>query len=422
MERIGEEVTANDLTLKAELIRKDCNLTLKPEGNNILESPVICASSNADWPESSLHNYTNTIEANHFHRRVASLVGSEPPSMNMNENGAITDEHTVGDYRTRNSALVCSPNSSNQVQWQHLHQIASGSGYKASHVGSTSQDMDQLMLRAREQFMKMNSNVHGPKFWSRKRVDKVHEEISPYTRARDNNLSVVSGQLKTLNTSGFPQLFGKKTLKGKGVVGRIPETQRELGSPAAGQIDEKQGLVTKVVTNSLLKSSADTRLLSCVSSVSPSFHNGMCLRDWLKPGCSMREKVESLRIFRQIVELVDSAHSHGIALQELRPSHFYLCPLGRVIYTGSSTKRESAVKLDVNKKRPLEQDMQANWASGSKQQKQNDKMKSLSRQPQFTSSGSSNIKRLNGTHFEVPYSKSFQLPEYTYCNRTTVLY
>ncbi|KAK1559937.1 hypothetical protein Q3G72_020162 [Acer saccharum] len=409
MERIGEEVAANDLTLKAELKRKDCNLSLKPEGNNILESPIICAPSNTDWPESSLHNYTNTIEANHFHRRVASLIGSEPPctspsmNMNMNENGAITDEHTVGNNRTRNSALVCSPNSSNRVQWQHLHQKASGSGYKASHGGSTSQDMDQLMLRAREQFMKMNSNVHGPNFWSRKRIDKVHEEISPYTRARDNNLSVVSGQLKTSNTSRFSQLFGKKTLKGKGVVGRIPETQRELGSPAAGQIDEKQGLVTKVVTNSLLKSSADNRLLSCVNSVSPSFHNGTCLRDLLKPGCSKREKVESLRIFRQIVELVDLAHSQGIAFQELRPSHFYLRPPGRVIYTGSSTERESesVVKLDVNKKRPLEQNMQANCASGSKQKKLNDEMKSLSCQPQFTSSGSSNIKRLNGTHFEV---------------------
>ncbi|KAK2650117.1 hypothetical protein Ddye_017606 [Dipteronia dyeriana] len=407
MERIGEEVAANDLTLKAELKRKDRNLSLKPEGNNILESPIICASSNTDWPESPLHNYTNTIEANHFRRRVASLVGSEPPctspSMNMNENGAITDEHTVGNYRTQNSALVFSPNSYNQVQWQHLHQIASGSGYKASHGGSTSQDMDQLMLRAREQFMKMNSNVHGPNFRSRKQMDKVHDEISPYTRARDNNLSVVSGQLKTLNTSGFSQLFGKKTLKGKAVVGRIPETRRELGSPAAGQIDEKQGLVSKVVTNSLLKSSADNRLLSCVNSVSPSFHNGMSLRDWLKPGCSKREKVESMRLFRQIVELVDSAHSQGIALQELRPSNFYLFPPGRVIYTGSITKKESesAMKLDDNKKRQLEQDMQATCASGSKQQKLNDEMKSRSHRPQFTSGGSSNINRLNGTHFEV---------------------
>ncbi|KAL5796057.1 hypothetical protein ACOSQ2_000877 [Xanthoceras sorbifolium] len=404
MDRVGEEVAANDITGNAELKRKESKLSLKPEDHNMLESPIICASLNSGWPESSLHNYTNTIDA----RRVASLGVSEPPCCSVSENDAVIDELIVGNYRTLNSALVCGTKSSRQGQRQHRHQVASGSAYKASHGGSTSQDMDQMILRAREQFMKTNSDVHGPNFWSRKRIDQVPEEISPYTRARDNNLSIVSAPLKTLSTSGFSQLFGKRTFKGKGVVGRIPEAQRESASSASGQTDEKLGPVTKVVSNFSLKSSADNRLLSshCVNSLCPeSFRDGISLRDWLKPGCSRREKVESLRVFRQIVELVDSAHSQGVALQELRPSRFYIWPSGRVIYAGSSTNREpeSAVKLDVNKKRPLEQDMQANCGLGSKKQKLNDEMKSLTRQPQFTSSCSSRTKRLNGTDQESGY-------------------
>lgn len=371
MDRVGEEVGADGIN--TELKRKDQ-----------LETPPVCAGLNSDWPESSFHNYTNTIHGNYVGRPVAfPLVGTESPC-SVNGNGAAVNELTVGNYR----------NSSRQGQWQYLHQIASGSGFKPSH----GEDMDRVMMRAREQFMKMNYDAHGTNFLTRKRIDKAAEEISPYTRARDNGLSSMGGQLKTLHPSWFSQLFGKKSPKGKGVVGRIADVRRELGSSTAGLMnDEKPDPETKIMSSSLVKSSF----------VESSIRDGVSLRDWLKPGSERRDKVESMNLFKQIVELVDSAHSQGVILKELRPSYFCLHPSGRVIYTGSYVQRESeyALKHDVSKKRPHEQDIDAHHVLRLKQQKLIDEVKPLTSQPHSIS----RAKRLNGVEncFSGPRVSSY---------------
>ncbi|XP_044502233.1 protein SUPPRESSOR OF PHYA-105 1-like isoform X2 [Mangifera indica] len=429
MEQVGEELSANDIHGNAQLKRTEHNLSLKLEGHNILESPIICSSVTVreGWPESSIHNFTNTIEP--------SLAGSQPPCISprsMNERLAVVEELTVRNYMTENSAIVSSPYSSRQGQWLQPHLLASGSGYKGLHGDSTSREKDRILLRVREQFMKMPFDIRSPKYLLRKQIDTVPAEVSPYIRARDN--MIVSSntapfgntKLKTLSTDtpGFLQLHVKKYLKGKGVINRNPDALRDLGSAVVRQNDEKLGcLSSKVASDSLFNFSAnfDKIYSHGVNRFShESLHGGICLRQWLKLRSQNGEKVESLHIFRQIVELVDSAHSQGIALQDLRPSYFYLSPSNRVIYTGSSAKGELnyVVNQDLRKKRPLEQDMQVHCNLGVKQQKISDDVKSLSHQAHFFSSSNFRTKKQDETNSHVNDPQS---SEYVEVHRQNVL-
>ncbi|KAF5953123.1 hypothetical protein HYC85_011067 [Camellia sinensis] len=125
-------------------------------------------------------------------------------------------------------------------------------------------------------------------------------------------------------------LFIKKALKGKGVISRRIEDPTESNITAGGQNNEKQVSVTTIASNAILNSSAKND--------NSSQHNidGISLREWLKLGCHEINKVERLLLFRKIVQLVDSAHSQGIVLLDLRPSYFILLPSSRVNYVGSS--------------------------------------------------------------------------------------
>lgn len=86
-------------------------------------------------------------------------------------------------------------------------------------------------------------------------------------------------------------------------------------------------------------------------------HDGTNLRELLQPGYRKMNKLESLQLFRQIVELVDFAHSQGVVLLDLRPSHFVLLPSNKISYIGSSASREAATVLnqDLKRKRPWKQ-------------------------------------------------------------------
>ncbi|XP_044493723.1 protein SUPPRESSOR OF PHYA-105 1-like [Mangifera indica] len=427
MDQVGDEVSASDINGNAKLKRIEGNLSLKLEGHNMLESPIICASVSEGWPESSIHNFTNATEA--------SLSGSEPPCSSLrslNNRLAVVEDLTVGNHMTRDSDIVSSPNSSGQGQWQQLQLLASVSEFKGLHRDSMSQEKGRVTLRVKEQFMKISSDIQSPNYLSRKQIDKVPEEVSPYLRAREN--MIVSSktapfgntQLKTLsmNTPGVSQLFVKKTLKGKGITSSNPDTQRDLGSAVVRQNDEKLGcLSSKVVSDSLFKSSTSYVMIPShgVNRLGPeSLHAGICLREWLRLRRGKGEKVESLHIFRQIVELVDSVHSQGIALQDLQPSYFYLSPSNGVIYTGSFAKRESnsVVNQDLGKKRPLEQDTLVHCNLAVKQQKLNDDMKSVTHQSHFFSSSSSRTKKLNETDFSV---NDKQVSEYVELHTQNVL-
>uniref|UniRef100_F6HUR9 Protein SPA1-related 2 n=1 Tax=Vitis vinifera TaxID=29760 RepID=F6HUR9_VITVI len=225
---------------------------------------------------------------------------------------------------------------------------------------------------------------------------------------------------KILSKSGFSEFFIKNSLKGKGVICRGPArdgfgveirdsnitkaavdttvaSDSSLSPSAKTATPSPRGLAptrvksvictdtvydgfgdefrdqnnTKAIVDSQvasdlsLSSSAKTAVPSahgsagtgpCHGPLPDSSHDGVNLREWLRAGHRKINKVESLYIFRQIVDLVDVSHSQGVAMQNLRPSCFKLLPSNQVAYLGSSVQREmleNAVDQDVSLKNLL---------------------------------------------------------------------
>lgn len=262
---------------------------------------------------------------------------------------------------------------------------------------------------------------------------------------------------KILSKSGFSEFFIKNSLKGKGVICRGPArdgfgveirdsnntkaavdttvaSDSSLSPSAKTATPSPRGLAptrvksvictdtvydgfgdefrdqnnTKAIVDSQvasdlsLSSSAKTAVPSahgsagtgpCHGPLPDSSHDGVNLREWLRAGHRKINKVESLYIFRQIVDLVDVSHSQGVAMQNLRPSCFKLLPSNQVAYLGSSVQREmleNAVDQDVSLKnllsgkRSLEKGMFPSISLSGKKQKFSESMNTFRQWPQFS--------------------------------------
>ncbi|KAA8520719.1 hypothetical protein F0562_015009 [Nyssa sinensis] len=380
-------MAANNVAVDAELKRKDCDPLMKTEGFNVLRSPALCESAGSEWPESSAHVYIDTLEDDTLNRRV-SLAGSQPPFGNpcsLNDGGLRAADLTVRNYNTSNSALVSSSNiregtHSRQGQWQHLYQLAGGPSSRNLRVDFASRDKDPVLLCAKKDLQRIPFGVRALKPLSSKQNNQDPEEISAHFTDRyhkiisSSTVPLGDDRSKILSTSSFSQFFSNKSLKGKGVLSKTPESHVEFGPAAMDQHNRKQVSFSRVASDVLLNSSDknDQRSQHSVDSGGlKSFHDGISLREWLKPGCPEIHKVDRLHLFRQIVQLVDFAHSEGVVLQDIRPSCFILFPSNRIKYSGPSTQRglHSVMHQDINRKRPLEQETQAYSYLGVKQQK-----------------------------------------------------
>ncbi|XP_048335871.2 protein SUPPRESSOR OF PHYA-105 1 isoform X1 [Ziziphus jujuba] len=328
-------------------------------------------------------------------RFVTSLDGSEPPCTSLcsiSDRRPEIEEFKVGKYSPNLSSSISSPNSSRQGLWQYQYDLPTGFiSNDSKNDDSESQEREQILLRIREEFTKMNSDT---KSLLSKHGGKEADEISAYSRVNkgrniltNNKLHIGRKQLKTVSTtSSLRQFLINKTLKGKEIVSRSQEAGNGFGSIVMDQNDEKLGCLAEVACEAHVKSGADNDQSSSHEIVRSDIKNvtkGICLREWLKPGCRKVDKVESLLLFRQIVRMVDFAHSQGIVLQDLRPSCFILLPSNRIKYTGSSAmgKLKSVKHHDSNKKRPLEQIACDNHILKGKQMRPSESVKSLKYQP-----------------------------------------
>ncbi|KAF8413287.1 hypothetical protein HHK36_001263 [Tetracentron sinense] len=431
MEGAGDEVAANDAAEGAHIRRKDSNHSLKPDGRNMLELPAMLIPAGRDWPESAPHVYADTLEGESLNRCVRSVAGSEPPftsPYSNNEAGDMVEELTLRNYKSPNLTVVGSSNSREgmqiirQGQWQHLYRLAGGSGSGSSHGDAVPRDKEQVMSSAREDL----ESISLAEFWAQKplpckKPNQDHDEVSKHLINRDNKtvssntLSPGGTRTKILSGSGFSQFFVKNTLKGKGVVYRNPEAHYGFGVAVKGQNNEKAACVTRVASDASLNSSAKTQELfqhgnAGAGAGADFFNDEISLREWLKPGCRKINKVESLYVFRQIVELVDFAHAQRVALQDLRPSCFKLLPSNRVKYVGSSAQTElleSVVDQDIpnsehhfSRKRPLERGMHP-YSCLSKQQKLSENMKLVKRYPQLPSISGPNHENINEVNVNI---------------------
>jgi serine/threonine protein kinase len=66
------------------------------------------------------------------------------------------------------------------------------------------------------------------------------------------------------------------------------------------------------------------------------------LRQWLSRLGRPVDRVESLHIFKQVLEFVELAHAQGVILRTIRPSCLLLSPLNRVTFIDSTSSRSSS--------------------------------------------------------------------------------
>lgn len=166
----------------------------------------------------------------------------------------------------------------------------------------------------------------------------------------DNSPSSLGGiRTKILSKSGFSEYFVKNTLKGKGVICRGPPRDGVGVHIRGGQSDPRPAVVDS--TNSPNSHTGEITVSPSLVEPRPS----LSLREWLKNGGNKGDKSTSLYIFKQILDLVDSSHSRGVALHALRPSCFRLLPSNQVLYLGSPAQKEVTETVEIHhEKRQVE--------------------------------------------------------------------
>lgn len=425
MEQPGEEMAANDVGSGAECKTKDSDLPLKLEGHNILGSPGMYVSSGNYWPNFLPHVYADTQEATSLNRCVTSLAGSEPPwtsPCSLSDTGVVVDEFSVRNYRISNTA-VGSSNSrggmpSEHYRWQHLYQLVGGSRSKSPEEHSMSMDKNRMLFGVREGLRRMPFDIRDLRLLSSKRINQAPEEISAHLKYGHNKIMLSNtmpprgSRLKPLSTSSFSQYFIKKAPKSKGVVCRNQETPTGSGVAAMSQ-NEEMVYEHGVASDTFLNSSANNNRHSShgFSTLGlESSHDGVSLREWLKPGAHRLSIVDSLDLFKKIVELVDLAHSQGVALQDLRPSRFILSQSKMVKYTGSLT--HTGLQSVMYKKRPLEQDMHVIGNLVAKQQKPNEDINFPRHQHRFTSKCDYGNETVDDTGINVTCPQDYRYTEH----------
>lgn len=160
-------------------------------------------------------------------------------------------------------------------------------------------------------------------FLDKRQDPSQHQNETTDNLPQDEKLISPGGiRTKILSKSGFSEYFVKNTLQGKGVTFKGP-ARDGVGVQIRGQSDSRD-----IISIPELR-----------PSISPS-NEGTSLREWLNGGSNKVDKSKSLYIFKQILDLVDSSHSRGVALQALRPSSFRLLPSNNVLYLGSPTQKD----------------------------------------------------------------------------------
>ncbi|KAL9242916.1 hypothetical protein vseg_016873 [Gypsophila vaccaria] len=173
----------------------------------------------------------------------------------------------------------------------------------------------------------------------------LNPNLTTYNEGNDFPRGPVSSggmRMKIISkATGYPEYFVKNTLKGKGVIckGPVPVNFRKESiqpSPHGGTTSELTGS-------------------------HPFASDGVNLREWMRS--HRLEKVDAIRIFKEILDLMYFVHTDGKVLVDLRPSYFRLLPSRNVRYCGRlSTSMEMPVSImrsdglkSQSHKRPLEQ-------------------------------------------------------------------
>lgn len=418
MDKSKEEVDANDVSANVLSRTRECGIS----GEQLTGK---CTSTNHELPEGSTSASSGLLENDGMIRNVTSMKGSQlHGTSSYSSNSSRFAVEKLCNYKISEPAsLRCSSNRETnqkpQIQWQRFYQSGSSSRSVKGDGDPSSMDKAAVQLNSKELpgtnllALKILKNVSG------KDIKEGPSAVSSQS-TKDHNLIIPSNRLlrghsqsKLLSTSGFSQFFANRSLKGKDVLPKGPALHKEvqtasnlenknefdqastrmvssdaLYKPSANKDEFEQASTKMVLSNALYKPGANSnQAFLCPSDHRrpTSTYNGVTLREWLNLTGSQINKAERIHIFREIVKLMDIAHSEGNAFQDMRPSCFILLSPNGVKYIGPSVQIDStyAMSQNTNGKRPSNMEMHAKSNLGSKLQKVNVDL--IRQQPEYVS-------------------------------------
>ncbi|KAF5204984.1 Spa1-related [Thalictrum thalictroides] len=340
---------------------KERNTLLKLDHYNIMESPAL-AMSTSTLPENTLKVSITTSEG-----KTVKHCGSCPVGSALSCSCSINDAgFMVKDLTLKKLSVVSDSNRTEEMegrnrQWQNLYNLGGESGNENLHRNNASKDKGL--------FTAGGEGNEGMKFlpeFSFRQHNQSHLSF--------REVATKSSMALGFSQSGFSQPFVKNALMEKEVDRENSEPCKRFGS----RFMEKNNGKETLAFNSSLNCNTKSDHLS-LQNVGPcpiirttnEDHEGINLREWLKPGFRIVKKVESMHIFTQIVEIVNMAHSQKMVLQDIRPSCFELLPSNKIKYVGATTQRKllkSVTDLGIpfsdhqlSRKRILEQDRSSSY-------------------------------------------------------------
>ncbi|XP_022995466.1 protein SPA1-RELATED 2-like [Cucurbita maxima] len=420
MEEMSEEMTLLDVTEDAHVqnkVRQDAQeneYLLKPENINMVVSQEMLMPIDGGYSQDYPHEFTDILEGKNLNRCKNNVKLSDQPECSphcMDDAGVMVEELTVKNQSSSNLAIIGPSNNrarllSGHSPWQHLYQLASGSGSGSSLVDTSYKNIGQAVITGLENG---GYSSFPESFVGGANRNDCGEELEEL-KAIDNKGVDALGSIRTkiLSKSGFPEYFVKNTLKGKGIIRR--------GVPLEGFSVEHRNLKNARNAGGITLAS-DSSLRHDAKAVMPSTYkkserkrqssalDGINLREWLKVPHEKVNKTKCLYIFRRIVELVDRAHARGVFLHDLRPSTFRILTTNQVRYFGSFIQGkmpESLMVIDSQcsdsrptRKRPLEQGNFLSFGVSPKKQKDIQNTSLMARHSHFPLKSCVNLETAN---------------------------
>ncbi|XP_022641740.1 protein SUPPRESSOR OF PHYA-105 1 isoform X2 [Vigna radiata var. radiata] len=295
--------------------------------------------------------------------RLCTPIKKELSENLPNDNVIGNQDNGNRNYKSKNPDLVTHPHNSIQTR----NQLTVESKYNDINREVVSKVEEQIPFRLSKVLKGKDFEVWDLKPLSGKTVNQT---------IISNNAHLISSITQSTSSAyNYPQLIVKQTRKGKEVI--CEDLKDKSFSIVGGHksLEDEKSFAVKFQSDTLRRSNVvddddDDNKPLVEETVSVS--NEINLREWLKSECHSMKKLRKIHIFKQVLELVDFAHSQGLVLLDFWPSCFTLLSSSKIKYIGSYGQQRLGnefMTCNVTRKRPLEQNTCACQSSSTKQQK-----------------------------------------------------
>lgn len=354
MDRHGKEIAAIGGLDCAETQNKDSdNHPHEQEAYDGFESSALYVSTSSELPETSSQASFGKLEVSD--KGLVSLDNAE--RLRTTTDVANAEEPAnkglvLGKFKNLNEDI----SQGKSGHRRHFYQPSSGSRGRTSHPESSFRNEDGVLFNSREEKkMKLFDHLELMPL-SRQESKGINQDQADTADAGGGKKptssyrqSLGENHLKLLSSSSFTNVFGKHYFQGKGVNSEDLESDYQFCSITANanktqlppMLNRKPSDAPE--TQKSAEGQPSSQNANCDGSMSS--HNKINFRQWLNSGFSELIKVERLKLFRNVVQLVDMAHSEGIGLQDLRPSNFIFESPNSIKYTGSFSAPSEQAKL-----------------------------------------------------------------------------